>query len=64
MMLTCICFKEECVSMGKGTVTRLCGKRAQVKRLSPNIAALTPGQEVKQAASVGTACLRLCAEEC
>lgn len=52
------------MSMGKGTVTRLCGKRAQVKRLSPNIAALTPGQEVKQAALVGTACLRLCAEEC
>lgn len=52
------------MSVGKGTVARLCGKRAQVKRLSPDGAALTPEQEAEQAASVGTACLRLCAEEC
>lgn len=52
------------MSVGKGTVARLCGKWAQMKRLSPDVAALTPGQEAEQAASVGTACLRLCAEEC
>lgn len=64
MMLTCICFKEECVSVGKGTVMRLCGKQAQVKWLSHDIAVLSPGQEAKQAALVGTICLRLCAKEC
>lgn len=50
--------------MGKGTATPLCGKQAWVKWLSLTIAVLIPGWEAKQAASVGTVCLRLCAKEC
>lgn len=52
------------MSMGKGTATPLCGKQAWVKWLSLTIAVLIPGWEAKQAASVGTVCLRLCAKEC
>lgn len=41
------------MSVGKGTVMRLCGKQGQVKWLTLNAAALTQGGQAEQAAWVG-----------